>query len=138
RTCSPACASYQQCVEGVCIGQGTLSFTLTWSRIGDGDIVITIPNGNTIFYGQRGPNTLTNNGQLDVDDQRGMGPENVFWNATQPDNGIYLICFQQFAFTSFASPTNPLTATVVVKQTGQAPQTLTKTFTQRMPVPLPN
>lgn len=89
------------------------------------------------MYNRRGSTYDTNYGQLDVDDQNGMGPENVFWNFTQPDRGTYLICFQQFAFNPFASPTNPITATVEVKQNGQPPQTFTKTFTQRMPVPLP-
>ncbi|CAF3104041.1 unnamed protein product [Rotaria sp. Silwood2] len=132
------CQSYQQCVSGKCIDRGVLSFTLTWNRVGDGDIVITIPNGNTIMYSKSGPNAQTNYGQLDIDDKTGMGPENVYWNYTEPDRGIYLVCFQQYVFSPFATPSNPITAVVEVKRTGQALQTFRKTFTQRMPDPLPN
>ncbi|CAF1474363.1 unnamed protein product [Rotaria sp. Silwood1] len=136
KICSPPCSPYQQCVSGVCVGRGTLSFTLTWSRPGDGDIVVTIPNGNTIMYNQRGPTIQTNYGQLDVDDRTGTGPENVYWNFTEPARGTYFVCFQQFSFNSFATPTNPITAVVEVKQAGEILQTFRKTFTQRIPVPL--
>ncbi|CAF3979901.1 unnamed protein product, partial [Rotaria sp. Silwood2] len=136
--CVPTCASHQQCISGVCVGRGSLSFTLTWSRAGDGDIIVTIPNGNTIMYSQRGPNFLTNYGQLDVDDQRGTGPENIYWNSTEPASGTYQVCFQQYSFNTFATPTDPITAVVEVNRAGHDPQTFRKTFTQRMPFPLPN
>jgi len=65
---------------------------------------------------------------LDVDDQHGTGPENVFLDETAPI-GVYNICFDQFLFNPAASPTNPITATFIIRRLGRAPQTITKTFT---------
>ncbi|CAF2747167.1 unnamed protein product [Rotaria sp. Silwood2] len=138
KICSPPCSPYQECVSGVCVGRGVLSFTLTWNRPGDGDIVVTIPNGKTIMYPAGKPSIETNYGQLDIDDRRGTGPENVYWNTTEPARGTYFVCFQQFKFNQFATPADPITAVVEVKQARKLLQTFRKTFTQRIPVPLPN
>jgi hypothetical protein len=126
--CVPACSSYQACSNGVCVGVGEFGITVTWSRPGDGDIHVQTPSGKLIKYNNKGPSASTDNGRLDVDDQHGTGPENVFWNETAP-SGVYNICFDQFAFNPAASPTNPITATFIIRRPGRTPQTITKTFT---------
>lgn len=126
--CVPTCSSNQACSNGVCVGVGEFGITVTWSRPGDGDIHVQTPSGKLIMYNNKGPSTSTDNGQLDVDDQRGTGPENVFWNGTAPI-GVYNVCFDQYLFNPPSSPTNPITATFIIRRPGRAPQTITKTFT---------
>lgn len=73
----------------------------------------------------------TSGGQLDVDDQRGTGPENVFWvgNSTTPPTGTYHVCFAQYNFTMFASITNPITATVKIEKPPNPTETVSKIIT---------
>ncbi len=129
--CSATCTSQQTCVQGKCVGIGYLSCTLTWSRPGDGDIVVATPNSNFISYQNRGPSYNTDYGQLDVDDQVGTGPENVFWSNSGyvPPTGVYYVCFSQYSFNPTASYTNPITATVKVVLSTNSTLTFTKTFT---------
>ncbi|CAF2095443.1 unnamed protein product, partial [Rotaria magnacalcarata] len=126
--CSSTCTLGQECVANVCVGTGALSFVLLWSRPGDGDLVVTIPNGYTIMYSSKESSIQSNYGQLDADDTNGVGPENIFWNST-PDHGVYFVCFQQYRFSLDASPMNPIVATVEVKQMQQVIRTFNKTFT---------
>ncbi len=126
--CVPACAANQACSNGVCVGVGEFGITVTWSRPGDGDIHVVTPSGGWIYYNNKGPTAATQQGQLDRDDRINTGPENVFWNGTAP-TGVYHICFDQFAFNPVSSPTNPITATFLIRRPGKAPQTITKTFT---------
>lgn len=130
-SCSPACTLQQTCVRGVCTGIGYVSCTLTWSRPGDGDLVVVTPNNNVIYYANRGPSNLTDGGQLDVDDTTGTGPENIFWsnNGTAPPNGTYYVCFSQFSFSTTTSPTNPISATVKIAHSNSTVVTYTRNFT---------
>ena len=98
--CLPTCNSQETCVKGVCVGIGYLSCTMTWSRPGDGDIVVRTPTGNTIAYNNTGPSQYTDQGQLDKDDRNGTGPENVFWSNSRsiPPTGIYYVCFEPYFF----------------------------------------
>ena len=91
--CGNACAAGQACSRGVCIGEGALRFTLTWSTPGDMDLRVVPPCGTEIFYGA----TMACGGVLDVDNTTGTGPENITWSTTYP-RGRYLIC--PSAFTS--------------------------------------
>jgi uncharacterized protein YfaP (DUF2135 family) len=128
--CVPQCNSEQRCIQGVCVGIGYLSFTLVWSRPGDGDIVVATPDNKIIYFQNTGPSVNTSQGQLDVDNKNGTGPENVFWsNSSIPPLGIYYVCFSQYNFTSVASVTNPITATVTIERLTNTPLTFTKTFT---------
>jgi hypothetical protein len=129
--CSPTCTSQQRCVQGVCVGTGILSFTLTWSRPGDGDIVVATPDNKIIYFSNKGPSLNTSQGQLDVDNQNGTGPENVFWSNSSPvpPTGTYYVCFSQYNFTSNASVSNPIIATVKVERPPSVPSTFTKNFT---------
>lgn len=129
--CSPACTSQQTCVKGVCVGIGYLSITLTWSRAGDGDIVVATPNNRIIYYQNKGPSSSTDQGQLDVDDLTGTGPENVFWtrSSTVPPTGLYNTCFSQYSFNITANSTYPITATIKISRGTNATLTFQKTFT---------
>jgi uncharacterized protein YfaP (DUF2135 family) len=130
-TCSPTCTSEQTCVQGVCVGIGYLSCTLLWSRPGDGDIVVATPNGNLIDFMNLGPSISTDQGQLDIDDKNGTGPENVFWSnsSSVPPSGVYYVCFEQYSFATNASPANPIVATVIVVGTINTTLTFTENFT---------
>lgn len=131
--CSPFCSSQQACIQGVCVGTGYLSIVMTWSRVGDGDIVVSTPNSNVICYTNKGPGSLTDFGQLDVDDKTGTGPENVFWSnstgSSLPPNGIYYVCFEPYAFTANASVSNPIFVTARVFRTSNTALTFRRNFT---------
>ena len=129
--CIAGCTSQQTCVKGVCVGIGYLSCTLTWSRNGDGDIVVRTPNDHIINYNNMGPNASTDEGQLDIDDKVGTGPENIFWSnsSTVPPTGTYYVCFSQFLFNPNASSVDPITASITIVRSTNTVITATKTFT---------
>jgi len=90
----------------VCVGQGALRITLTWDINGDMDLHVLPPCGTEIFYGR----TTACGGTLDVDNQSGRGPENIFW-PTSFTPGTYRICPE--AYTSVVS--NALWVLTVVR-----------------------
>jgi hypothetical protein len=93
-TCTSVCSALQRCVNGACIRDGLLRFTLTWDQPGDVDLHVVTPGGATINYRSRS----AAGGTLDRDDQSGRGPENVYWSSTPP-LGEYLVCVIPFAIT---------------------------------------
>ncbi|CAF4755829.1 unnamed protein product, partial [Rotaria magnacalcarata] len=125
--CVPACPTYQACSNRVCVGSGEFGISVTWSRPGDGDIVVTTPSRKSIYYSNKGPSAATDQGQLDHDDRSNTGPENIFWNVAAP-TGVYHICFQQHSFSMPSSVTNPITATFQIRKPRAVTQILTKTF----------
>ena len=131
RPCTTTCTPDQTCVRGVCVNIGTLGMALTWSRPGDGDIVLATPNGRTIYWRNRGPSALTDGGNLDRDDQAGTGPENIYWPRTgsAPPTGTYHVCFQPYSFNPPASQANPIQATINVRRPDGSTSPLTRTFT---------
>lgn len=79
------CGNDEVCVDGNCIGEGDLRFTLRWSAETDVDLHVTTPAGSEIYYS----NTSADGGTLDHDDTSG-GPgsvENVFF--VDPAGGTY-------------------------------------------------
>lgn len=86
-TCSPPCSGGQVCVQSVCVGSGTLRFTLTWDRPGDLDLHVIPPCGSEIYFADR----EYCGGTLDHDDLTGQGPENIFWD-TPYTPGTYTVC----------------------------------------------
>ncbi|CAF4985165.1 unnamed protein product, partial [Rotaria sp. Silwood1] len=112
--CTKVCTSRETCEAGVCVGIGYLSCTLTWSRAGDGDLVLRTPNNHVIYWNNAGPSFSTDQGYLDVDDKNGTGPENIFWSNTSsiPPTGTYYVCFEPYLFNPNASLSIPITATV--------------------------
>lgn len=63
-------------VRGVKVKVGDPQFTLLWDSKADIDIHVVEPGGKEIFWndpkGRQG-------GELDVDNQDGFGPENIYW-----------------------------------------------------------
>lgn len=130
-SCRSSCTSEQNCVNGLCVNVGYLACTLTWSRPGDGDIVVTTPNNRTISYKNRGPSVNTDGGQLDIDDQNGVGPENVYWisSGTPPSTGVYHVCFEPYTILPLISPTNPITVVYRIIRPLNNIMIFTQTFT---------
>ena len=91
--CGRVCATNAACVSGVCVGQGSLRFTLTWSVNGDLDLHVRPPCGTEIYYGNR----TACGGTLDRDDTTTRGPENIYWNSAYTP-GRYYVCPE--AYTS--------------------------------------
>lgn len=57
-------------------GFGDIKITLDWNTIADLDLWVTEPSGEKITF----EHTLSaTQGQLDLDDTDGFGPENIFW-----------------------------------------------------------
>jgi uncharacterized protein YfaP (DUF2135 family) len=110
---------------------GTLVISLTWSRTGDGDLIVRTPSGKTISRKNRGPNTNTDQGQLVNDTKTGTGPEDIFWNKnTAPLSGIYSICAEIHSFSPAVNVNNPVTLTVQVRTPPTKSQVFSKTMTQ--------
>ncbi len=107
-SCPYACAAGQVCVNGACVGNGDLRFTLTWDRPGDMDLHVITPNNREIYFAARN----FDGGTLDRDDRTGTGPENVFWaNSAQP--GTYVVCANPYGISS------PTSFTLTIAQGGQ-------------------
>jgi hypothetical protein len=89
--CGNVCGSSQACVSGVCIGQGSLRFTLTWNINGDMDLHVLPPCGTEIFYGR----LSACGGTQDRDDVSSQGPENIFWTGSYTP-GRYYVCPESY------------------------------------------
>ena len=74
-------------IRGVEVKVGDPQFTLLWDTKVDLDLHVIEPGGKEIFWeepkGRRG-------GELDVDNTKGFGPENVYWMHEDPDTGVRL------------------------------------------------
>jgi hypothetical protein len=114
--CNPACRENQVCVNGTCVGTGSLRFTLTWDRPGDVDLHVRTPGGVDIHYARR----HGGEGELDRDDTQGRGPENIFWDDAPPP-GTYVVCVTPFAVRGTTN------FTVTVSRDGQETQSFTGT-----------
>jgi hypothetical protein len=71
-------------VRGIQIKVGDPQFTLLWDTPVDLDLHVIEPGGKEIYWeeprGKQG-------GELDVDNTRGFGPENIYWLRLNPDTG---------------------------------------------------
>ncbi|CAF1223878.1 unnamed protein product [Rotaria sordida] len=130
-SCATVCTSQETCEAGVCVGIGYLSCTLTWSRPGDGDLVLRTPNNRVIYWNNKGPSVNTTQGYLDVDDKNTTGPENIFWSnsSSVPLSGTYYVCFEPYEFNPNASLSNRITATVKVRRSTSTTLYFTRNFT---------
>ncbi|WP_338872367.1 MXAN_6577-like cysteine-rich protein [Myxococcus stipitatus] len=129
-TCGNACAAGKSCAAGVCRGEKKLQVTMTWSRNGNADLLVLTPTGKLISFANTGPGPQTDFGQLDIDDQLGKGPENIFWaDDVTPPTGAYRVCAAVTAFLPLVSPLDPVSVSVRIRRSGQADLTLSKTFT---------
>ena len=126
---------------GPILGTGDFQATLTWNSGNptaaacsaggraqgavDVDLHVVEPDGTRIFFGNRTGST----GQLDVDNQRAAGPENVFVKPGQAAAGVYLI---QVVF--FCGNVLPTIATINLMIFAGTPQQQTFTFTRALTV----
>lgn len=127
-SCKTTCNVQQQCASGVCAHRGLLSCAMTWSRSGNGDFLLGTPNNQLISSTYPGSSATT-----DGDVTNGTGPENIYWSnsSSYPPNGIYYLCFSQFAnaFTPAVDTNNPLTVTVTVVSLPSTVLVFTRIFT---------
>jgi hypothetical protein len=73
---------------------------LTWDEASDVDLHVFEPGGQHIYFGDKNPSGA--DGQLDVDDTDGYGPEN--YTATVADSGSYTVwvkCYNGCSATSY-------------------------------------
>ena len=70
-------------IKGVQVRVGDPQFTLIWDSDVDLDLHVVEPGGKEIYWEERRGNQ---GGELDVDNTRGYGPENVYW-LTETDDG---------------------------------------------------
>ena len=129
--CKPACQEYQTCVNNVCMIVGKLVISATWSRVGDGDLIVKTPLGKIIYWNNKGPNNNTDQGQFVSGDTYSTGPEDIFWKInTVPPTGTYYICTETYSFLPIVSTYNPVTFTVRVRTTATETHVYTKTMIQ--------
>jgi hypothetical protein len=108
-------------VNNICVKTGPLQFSLVWDRPGDLDLRVLTPSGQEINYTQR----IGAGAEMDRDDRRGTGPENVFF-AAQPPPGTYAICVDS---RLRGTPAPTATFSVTVRQPNGQNQTFTGTRT---------
>jgi hypothetical protein len=90
-SCSTECLTDADCDEGVtcsmglCVGEGALHFTLTWSAATDLDLHVMTPTSSELYFG----NSMVDSGELDRDNTSGGAGsvENVFF--TDPPVGEF-------------------------------------------------
>jgi len=71
-------------VRGVEVKVGDPQFTLIWDTDADLDLHVQEPGGKEIYWEE--PKGV-HGGELDVDNTKGFGPENVYWLQDNPDGG---------------------------------------------------
>jgi hypothetical protein len=69
-------------VRGVEVKVGDPQFTLIWDNDVDLDLHVIEPGGKEIYW--EDPKGI-HGGELDVDNTRGFGPENIYWLQDDPD-----------------------------------------------------
>jgi hypothetical protein len=71
-------------IQGVAVKVGDPQFTLIWDSDADLDLHVIEPGGKEIYWeepkGKLG-------GELDVDNTKGFGPENIYWLHVDPETG---------------------------------------------------
>lgn len=93
------CEDNQACFEGVCVGTGSLRFSLSWNVLTDFDIHALTPAGDHLHYAI----PRASRGFLDVDDcvdntcvdNMGVHVENIFFEFDAP-RGDYEVWVQNF------------------------------------------
>ena len=93
------CEDDQACFEGVCVGTGSLRFSLSWEVLTDFDLHVLTPSGAHLHYAI----PRADRGFLDVDDcvenscvdNQGIHVENIFFEFDAP-RGDYEVWVQNF------------------------------------------
>jgi len=82
-------------------GRGDVKVTLTWDNYADVDLHVVDPSGTRIYWNH--DYSSATNGQLDVDDTNGFGPENIYWPKDGAPDGNYRVYVKHY---SGSSPSN--------------------------------
>ncbi len=100
---------------------GGLKVTLMWNFMGDIDLRITQPNGNTIYW--KNKRDTATGGFLDIDNREGGSgaAENTYW--VSPQAGKYSVDIEYYAASETKKIAGKGECTVVVFQEGKEPQT---------------
>jgi hypothetical protein len=93
------CTPGSICWNEICIGEGSLRFSLAWTVASDFDLHVQTPAGTEIYYG----NSSAEGASLDVDDcvgnscrnPEGTHVENIFW-ADVAASGTYLVWVENY------------------------------------------
>lgn len=93
------CTPGSICWNAVCIGSGSLRFSLAWDVTSDFDLHVQMPDGTEVYYGNRN----AEGANLDVDDcvgnscrnPAGTHVENIYW-ASPPPRGTYLVWVENY------------------------------------------
>ncbi|MCE9668574.1 hypothetical protein LY474_12195 [Myxococcus stipitatus] len=118
--------------EGLCDGAPPLAFSVTWSRMGDADLIVTTPTGKRVYYQNPGPGPGTDYGALERDD-RFLGPETISWApGTPPPAGVYHACLFLSSFLRLPSPSAPVGYSLVVRRPGLPDQVFQGRFIVRV------
>lgn len=122
------CTPGSICWNAICVGEGSLRFSLSWSVNTDFDLHVLTPNGNEIYYSNR----YSEGGELDVDDcvngacksTDGTHVENVFWTDT-PSAGTYTYWVKNYDCSQSGSYEIEVAkgGSVVASQSGVLPAT---------------
>ncbi len=92
-------------IRGVEVRTGDPQFTLLWDTGADLDLHVIEPGGAHIYWVEKGRPTKLG-GTLDVDNVKGFGPENVYWQHGQGPPGEYKWYVQYFGgFGGYDVPT---------------------------------
>lgn len=73
-----------EAIRGVEVKVGDPQFTLLWDSKADLDLHVVEPGGKEIYWLDTKGN---HNGELDVDNREGFGPENIYWLKPKDDGG---------------------------------------------------
>ena len=79
--------SLKERVQGVEVKVGDPQFTLIWDSPADLDLHVVEPGGSEIYWVERKGEL---GGELDVDNMKGFGPENIYWVEDRDSNGKVL------------------------------------------------
>ena len=100
---------------------GGLKVTLMWDFIGDIDLRITLPRGDSIYWDKK--RNAATGGYLDIDNREGGSgaAENAFW--VTPPAGKYTVNIEYYGASETRKIAGKGECTVVVFQEGKEPQT---------------
>jgi hypothetical protein len=115
------CDGGQRSVNGVCVMDGELTFTLTWDRPGNMDLHVVTPGTLEIYAGD----PMEDDGTLEADDATGTGPENIYWSI-EPPPGDYVVCAvpNEIAGPTTFTMTARYHGAIIAETTGTSPESL--------------
>lgn len=122
--CDVVCEPGESCLSGRCLQDRVLEFVLSWDTPGDIDLHVLRPDGEEIWWTRRIPPVGADglDGDLDVDDMTGRGPERVGFD--MPVAGDYVVCINPFSIRSTTQ------WTVDVRRAGTVEMTINGTETE--------